>query len=101
MPPPWDRNFFHRKNKLSYDYPNYYNQYIVTTAVIGEEFGIMLRWDRNDMQSITEEKNLQAGDKVDLFFIVPNDGGGHWSAGGYQYVITEYGWEKIGYIIGE
>ena len=92
---PWWRvflwNVFHRHNKLSYDYSNYYHHYMITTAIRGE--GVVLEWNKYDMSNFEKENNLQVGDKVDVFFMV-NSSGKLWSAGGYSYTITADGWEK-------
>ncbi len=101
---PWWKVFFwnttHRSDKLSYDYPFFYNHYKLTTAVSGTGLGIRLDWDDTDMERCTNEMGLQEGDKVTVFFKAFNSRGKPWCAGGTHYVIEKNGWKEIGRIKG-
>jgi hypothetical protein len=88
-------NLIHRHNKHTYGYPHHYNDYQVITAVVGKGVGICLRWDKCDMEGFEKSVSLQCDDRVTVYFLAPNRNGGHWCAGGYTYLITENGWEKI------
>ena len=53
------------------------------------------------MENFAKAVSLQPKDRVTVYFLAPNINGGYWCAGGYTYLITKEGWEKIDDIRGE